>query len=1056
MMRFLAVCVALWVAGASAQQVRPPPAIAQQQVSIKNYGAIGDDTCHPLSSFYRSLAAATRVYPFVSDLTQCIDWAATQQTINVAYSLGGNNSSEVFCPLGNYSLSNPIFFDSAHNSQGSFPAWAAGTTYANSAQVTYNGIPWASQGSGNVGNPPTSSNLFPATLQWNSNDTFPIKAVTISNASPAVITIPASQGGAGTVSANMPLVFMTQQYAVPPSGAAPALPTGLNLNQVYYVVASSISRNSFSVSATPGGTAIRTSSAGVGVFFVNSQVWQVAPVVNSSGFSNRVSFVGDEGLTGNSGCRFQSTSMWMNGTIYIGPQNGVLVKNINVQHQTGGGTTPPYRCNRWRGVTPTTFFQLHAGFVQMDNGGGSSRTLYENSGAAGFFTDHAVGYASGQLSDSNTWIKSTFSDACIGVEFMETQAFINSMYDNTISNTTTSVRGDLSEGVRIVGGNYSNAQGIANAFTISGVSIGGNQTLTATLSSPDRYLLAPMCAFNAGFAFYSQEPHYGNSVPLGNSCAYNVFTIVTPHNGIVPFYIGAFNPITNVITLVLIPAWANPYVGTYGIPSEITSATTLYAAEMGTAFFGQVQVDTVHVENPAIPTTLLCNCGGFGSARIPELKHVFLNSTASMGTNICCNQTPSNALKAQFYATQTVPFITAWTGDVIIDSLVGGSDLPYGLQQYDRVLIGAETNMYIEGRHMAGNKQGNNAPAFQFQTDYQGVFSSVGGFVNRQLSGGYFALNGGAFGGGTWDTNFPFASYAQYSGDVGGTGEQVDIADFWRTQGWGASPQWGLRPAPYMNPCILPSQATTLSGALPAITYKSQLRQNPTVTAGGVGYNVNDTITLAGGTFSPAAVLRVTATGAGGSVTAVTVGNSGIYTVEPTSFTQGSTSGGGTGATFGKPIWYVNYYIPYPILWGGQTYRLCDYKGNSAWNRSPGHNLWVSANTGYSYFQNLTTTNVPNLSWMMDGGSPFVYLNQEALELMFPGLNIQLTPDGTGRCAASMESFQVLEVHPTMGYIKIVRADSDGGPFLPQWGGGNTCKNTIIGQQAPNLFNPVN
>jgi hypothetical protein len=48
----------------------------------------------------------------------------------------------------------------------------------------------------------------------------------------------------------------------------------------------------------------------------------------------------------------------------------------------------------------------------------------------------------------------------------------------------------------------------------------------------------------------------------------------------------------------------------------------------------------------------------------------------------------------------------------------------------------------------------------------------------------------------------------------------------------------------------------------------------------------------------------------------------------------------------------------------------------------------------------------------------------------------------------------VLEVHPTMGYIKVINAGQDGTPFLPQWGSANTCKNTTIGQQAFSIVAP--
>lgn len=77
------------------------------------------------------------------------------------------------------------------------------------------------------------------------------------------------------------------------------------------------------------------------------------------------------------------------------------------------------------------------------------------------------------------------------------------------------------------------------------------------------------------------------------------------------------------------------------------------------------------------------------------------------------------------------------------------------------------------------------------------------------------------------------------------------------------------------------------------------------VNAGGSNYLVGDTITLAGGTFGTAAVLTV-ATVSTGAITGVTISTAGSYTANTASFTQGSTSGVGSGATFNTAVWGVN------------------------------------------------------------------------------------------------------------------------------------------------------
>ena len=113
-------------------------------LNIKTFGAIGDGNCHPLSGIYANLSAAQAVYPFVSDLTQCVDWAATQQAINQAYTtapagLFAAGSFPVYCPTGVFVKSNPLLFDVPNNSAGTDAAWASGTAYANAANVKYNG-----------------------------------------------------------------------------------------------------------------------------------------------------------------------------------------------------------------------------------------------------------------------------------------------------------------------------------------------------------------------------------------------------------------------------------------------------------------------------------------------------------------------------------------------------------------------------------------------------------------------------------------------------------------------------------------------------------------------------------------------------------------------------------------------------------------------------------------------------------------------------------------------------------------------------------------------------
>lgn len=94
----------------------------------------------------------------------------------------------------------------------------------------------------------------------------------------------------------------------------------------------------------------------------------------------------------------------------------------------------------------------------------------------------------------------------------------------------------------------------------------------------------------------------------------------------------------------------------------------------------------------------------------------------------------------------------------------------------------------------------------------------------------------------------------------------------------------------------------TLDGGTPltraVLTVNTLQLVQTTINAAGTGYAVNDTITLANGTFSVAAVLTVLSVGGSGELLTFSVTNGGNYTIPDTVQTQGSTSGGGTGATF--------------------------------------------------------------------------------------------------------------------------------------------------------------
>lgn len=85
----------------------------------------------------------------------------------------------------------------------------------------------------------------------------PSDVVTISIASPGVITWPGGHG----LEAGSPIKFTTTG----------TLPTGLVVGTTYYVLSAGLTASSFSVGATPGGSAIVTSSTQSGVHTATAQ-----------------------------------------------------------------------------------------------------------------------------------------------------------------------------------------------------------------------------------------------------------------------------------------------------------------------------------------------------------------------------------------------------------------------------------------------------------------------------------------------------------------------------------------------------------------------------------------------------------------------------------------------------------------------------------------------------------------------------------------------------------------------------------------------------------------
>ena len=820
------------------------------------------------------------------------------------------------------------------------------------------------------------------------------------------------------------MVFFGDTY-----DAGAALPTGINTNQVYYVISAGLTSNSFEISTTPNGAAVNTSAAGVGVFTINTQVWTIAFVTGSS-FSDRSNFTGEPGQPSSWGCRYLAQSV-TTPAFLVGPNSGNLISNLTI---TGGMDLPgsgEYRCQ-----APPFLI----GIGNITNGAGTSRTEYVNLGIGGFYAGWASSIfpgSNGSLGDSNTLRKPQITDTCVGLLVNSQMNFINSVYDAVDQQSTTNVSAILGTGFNVFGGNYSTFTNVYNQLVMTGVTLSQYQntwTLTATITGstgiegtnwPDGSLNNPLCAYNL-------------------QCGYGVVDIVTRWHGVVPWHIVAYNPFTRQIKLRENSDWRD-YYSNSGVlndfQTDVQAQTVLNLAETIHTFQGGgIRAQGVHVENGP-PTTLVDTWVAFGNFNLlTTMKDILLNWNASAADPMCCDHSASSGAKeiTTFFAQQTIPFILANGPPLLIDGLVGGDNV----RAQDRVLVETQNSLFVE-RGLTGGLLYN----------FSGHPGCTDGSYNK-FSGCFQSFNTAGFGFGQYDTAGRLVATAIRSQQQYTT---LINTDPWRSYFWGQSPMWGVRPAPWSMPCVTPAQVTAL--ASPTLTHWSQL-QNVAISAIGSGYQVGDVLTLVGGSFITAAQVTVKAVGGSGGITDIgydAIINTGVsgnnYSVEPASFT--ATGGHGSGASFSKPYWFVNYISNVPFLWGGQNYGVCDWTGSAQTKYALRNN-----NFGYSYFVNLTTANVPNLSWSSHVGSAVIYMNQEALELMFPGLVISLTASGgSTSCtspAAQTETFMVTGVYPTLGYVNAYNAGQDALPMVANWTGGpgTNCTGTAIGQAPPNIVNP--
>ena len=160
---------------------------------------------------------------------------------------------------------------------------------------------------------------------------------TISNASPGVVSLTAH----GLVASDA-VVFSTTG----------ALPTGLTVGTVYYVISAGLAANAFEVSATAGGSAINTSSAGSGTHSV-TDVYTSIPAGDQWQFAQFNNFVFAVQINATPQV-FDLTSSTAFADLAGSPPQARYIAVVNrFVVLSGLGSSTPYRI-QWSGHNATT------------------------------------------------------------------------------------------------------------------------------------------------------------------------------------------------------------------------------------------------------------------------------------------------------------------------------------------------------------------------------------------------------------------------------------------------------------------------------------------------------------------------------------------------------------------------------------------------------------------------------------------------------------------------------------------------------------------------------
>ncbi|MGI9141826.1 MAG: beta strand repeat-containing protein [Fluviibacter sp.] len=245
-------------------------------------------------------------------------------------------------------------------------------------------------------------------------------------------------------------------------------------------------------------------------------------------------------------------------------------------------------------------------------------------------------------------------------------------------------------------------------------------------------------------------------------------------------------------------------------------------------------------------------------------------------------------------------------------------------------------------------------------------------------------------------------------------------------------------------PSVAISAPTTAGGVQATVTCVIGMNGNPTVTAGGTGYTLNDILVVSGGTGS-AAQLQVTGV-SGGVITSVSVVNSvGAYSVVPAN-PFSVTGGTGTSATFTLTNWAVGTaftitnagsgYVEQPTVTfsggGGSGAAAYASVGGNGQIKALGQILDLATDNGTG-FRVVTSGQTSQYYWQALG-------HGSAAILRSSGTNVNAQIQTTGTAALQLatnggvEQFRVSHTASAVNYVQVTGATTGNGPIIVSQG----------------------